>query len=192
MRRQLPVFPLNTVLYPGGVLPLRIFETRYIDMVRDCLREDQPFVISLITSGSESGPAEFHHIGTCARIADWDSGPDGLLQLMCVGQQRVRIVAASVQANGLNAAEVEILPDPASMPVPGLHQRLADLLQRLIEKVDPPLSWPRRDDEADWVADRLCELLPLSLSQRQELLEIDDPVERLELIEETLPSLQAD
>src|SRR5690606_23069416 len=87
----LPVLPLNTVLYPDGLLPLRVFEPRYLDLVAQCLRDDECFVVSLITTGSETGEAEFHPVGTTARIVDWDQGPDNILHVQCVGEQRVRI-----------------------------------------------------------------------------------------------------
>jgi len=189
---RLPVFPLNTVLFPDGILPLRIFETRYIDMVRRCMREDIPFVVCLIEQGSEVGKARYHPLGSTARIVDWDQGEDGLLQITCVGEQRVKATNPGVETDGLNVADITVLPEPEEVAVPDDYKALADLAVRMLAELHqaPPESFPSND--AGWVADRLSELLPLSLSARQTQLEILEPIERLASIAQVLPSLSAD
>ncbi len=189
---HLPVFPLNTVLFPDGILPLRIFETRYIDMVRRCMREDIPFVVCMIEQGSEVGRARYHPMGSTARIVDWDQGEDGLLHITCVGEQRVEATNPGVEPDGLNVADIRVLSEPAEVMVPDDFKALADLAIRMLAEIHdaPAESFPRND--AGWVADRLSELLPLSLSARQAQLEILDPIERLAAIAQALPSLSAD
>src|SRR5690606_15468277 len=108
----LPVLPLNTVLFPDGLLPLRVFEPRYLDLVAQCLRDDQCFVVSLITHGTETGEAEFHPVGTTARIVDWDQGRDGILHIQAVGERRVRIAHSEMRRDGLYVAHVEVLDKP--------------------------------------------------------------------------------
>ena len=107
----LPLFPLNTVLFPGGPLPLRIFETRYIDMVKDCVKDDAPFGVLLIREGGETGAATTHTVGTLARITDWYQGSDGLLGVTAIGEQRFRVLSRVRRADGLNVGTVELLPD---------------------------------------------------------------------------------
>ncbi|NIV18523.1 MAG: peptidase S16, partial [Woeseiaceae bacterium] len=107
---RVPLFPLRTVLYPGGPLPLRIFEPRYIDMVSKCIASDSPFGVLLIKSGTETGPATTYDIGTLARIIDWYQGSDGLLGITAIGEQRFRLKASSREPDGLAIGEVEIFP----------------------------------------------------------------------------------
>ena len=182
--RELPLFPLSTVLYPQGPLPLRIFETRYVDMVRRCLKGGTGFGVVLIVRGREAGSAAVTAaIGTEARIVDFDQLEDGLLGLTCIGQQRIRISRAWQQADGLNVGEVEDLPADAELPVP---TDCAEL-RAVLEKVWPDLARtyshvPTRFDDAGWVANRLAELAPLDPAVRQSLLEASDPLERLRVL----------
>lgn len=188
----LSIMPLNTVLFPGGLLPLRVFEPRYLDMVSRCMREDKPFVVCLISEGIESGRARFHTFGTSARIIDWDQGHDGMLQVQCVGERRARILSSEVRPGGLNFGEVVLLPVPEPVPVPLRHRPLAEFLQRQLSELEVWHAAHIRPDDACWAADRLGELLPLSLTQRQLLLEIDDPLDRLDALRRLLPALMAD
>jgi Lon protease-like protein len=180
----LPLFPLRTVLFPGGLLPLRIFEPRYVDMVRQCLRADEPFGVVLIRAGGETGPiGGVAGVGTGARIVDFQALPDGLLGLMCRGERRFRLQRRTIRADGLHVGEVEWLPEPESSPLEPAQQPLVRVLQRLLAELGETARFlePRYDD-AGWVGCRCAELLPLDDAARQRLLEIDDPAERLRQI----------
>ena len=185
----LPVLPLNSVLYPDGLLPLRVFEPRYLDLVAQCLRDDDCFVVSLITTGSETGEAEFHPVGTTAKIVDWDQGPDRILHVQCVGERRVRINDHEVRRNGLCVASVEVLPPPDPVPVPIRHHRLSDMIAEHLSEIAVYTRDAIRPNDANWLADRLCEILPLGLTDRQALLELDDPLVRLDLLGHLLPAM---
>ena len=185
----LPLFPLNTVLFPEGLLPLRIFETRYLDMVRRCLRDDSRFVIVATEPERESGalPAEtdasagFYGVGTEAAIVDWDQRPDGLLGILVKGEARRVIHNARRADDGLWLGEVEPLPEYPEVSLPVDYASLADLLERLLDQLGTPWSHlERRFDDSTWVGARLTELLPIDLEIKQQLLEADDPIERLE------------
>ena len=114
---QVPLFPLNTVLFPGGPLPLRIFEPRYLGLVSRCLKSDMPFGVLLIRDGGETGPATTHNIGTLARITDWYQGSDGLLGITAIGEQRFRLIASERQDDGLNIGDVETLENEPTTPL---------------------------------------------------------------------------
>jgi Lon protease-like protein len=179
----IPLFPLNIVLFPGGPLPLRIFETRYLDMVRNCMRNSAGFGVALIRSGEEVGPAETYDVGTMARIVDFHQLQDGLLGLSCVGEQRFRVHSHRRQPDGLNIAETEPLAAEDPMPVPAQHKALAELLQSVL----PQLGETYADiemhlDDAVWVGYRLAEILPMAPADKQYLLELTDPIRRLELL----------
>ena len=186
---QVPLFPLNTVLFPGGALPLRIFEPRYLQMVSNCIKDDASFGVLLIRVGDEVGPATTHHVGTLARIIDWYQGSDGLLGVTAVGEHRFRVVSSKTQADGLNVGRVEILPDEPAMPLPEKYRAMAEILTgvlddlgRLYELLD------RHMDDAVWVTSRFVEILPLDLEQKQWCLESNDPEERLRIVQELLNS----
>lgn len=178
---EIPLFPLNTVLFPGGPLPLRIFEPRYVDMVRNCLRERRSFGVVLIRAGSEVGAvADVAEIGTSAHIADFYQLPDGLLGIACVGERKFRVQRRWVQDDGLNRAEIEWIPEESSVEVPGEYQHLSQLLRRVLPELgDFYRSVTKRFDDATWVGYRLSEILPIALQDKQQCLEIDDPVARL-------------
>ena len=185
---ELPLFPLNTVLFPRGPLPLRIFETRYVDMVKRCMREGSCFGVVLVQGGGETGPvAGYSDIGTTARIVDFNLLPDGLLGLTCRGERRFRVLRRWRAADQLNMGEIEWI-DPASaaaptVPLPGEHRHLADLLRKVLPELGGIYEGiePRLDD-AEWVGARLVEILPINLADKQRCLELLDPLERLELI----------
>lgn len=180
--KTLPLFPLNTVLFPDGLLPLRIFETRYIDMVRECMRDGGGgFVVVAIREGNETSPAvEFAQIGTRAEIIDWEQRADGLLGILACGRERVRVLSYRRQSDGLLIAQVEALPPWPELDLPVEYASLAGLLDRLLEQLGTPWSHlERRIGDAGWVAGRLTELLPLDLPTKQALLEENDPLERL-------------
>ena len=180
--REIPLFPLNTVLFPEGPLPLRIFEARYIDLVRRCMRENTGFGVVLIREGEEAGdgPTATSEVGTYARIVDCSGQPDGLLGIEARGERRFRIVARSRARDGLNFAEVEWLPDEVRAALPEEFAELGPALDYVLGQVgDPYESLERRLDDAGWVAGRLAEILPLPPAHKQQCLELDDPVERL-------------
>ena len=181
MLEETPVFALNTVLYPEGPLPLRIFEPRYVDMVSDRLRKDAPFIVALIRSGSEvGGGATTHAVGTLARIVDWNRQDDGLLGIVALGGRRVRILDTETRPDGLCVATARMLADEPAAAVPDEHRRLAALLRGLFEQLEERYRFvtPRFDD-AGWVGCRLSELLPMPLARKQRLLEMEDPLLRL-------------
>jgi Lon protease-like protein len=190
----LALFPLNLVLFPDGPLPLRIFETRYYDMVRRCMREGQGFGVVAIREGHEVGPAEtdFYDVGTRAEIVDFHQLADGLLGLSCVGRQRFRILTRSRQTDGLHLGEVEWLGVEPSVPVPARHERLSKLLGTVLPQLgEVYVDFAMRLDDAAWVGHRLAEILPIPLADKQHYLEMDDPVERLDRLAEIAPSTPA-
>ena len=187
----MPVFALNTVLYPEGPLPLRIFEPRYVDMVSDRLRRDAPFVVALIRSGREvGGGATTHSVGTLARIVDWNRQDDGLLGIVALGGRRVQVLEAETRPDGLCVATARILEDEPAATVPAEHRKLATLLRGLLEQLESRYRFvnPRYDD-ASWVGYRLSELLPMPLARKQHLLEIEDPLFRLRQLAEVVATL---
>lgn len=181
---EIPLFPLGTVLFPGGPLPLRIFEARYIDLVRRCLRDDTGFGVVLIREGVEAGgPAETFDVGTYARIVDFSQQPDGLLGIRAAGERRFRILARRRARDGLNVADVEWLPDDPNLPLPEELAELAPALESILAQVgEPYASLERRPDDTAWVAGRLAEILPIPPGHKQHCLELDDPIERLRFL----------
>lgn len=179
---ELPLFPLNTVLFPGGPLPLRIFEPRYVDMVRECMREGAPFGVVLIRVGQEAGAvASAADVGTSARIIDFNQLPDGLLGIMCSGDQRYRVEDRRVQPDGLNVGTITWLPPDREEPLPAQYAHLGQLLKKVLPQLNDFYgSMPTKLDDAGWVGMRLAEILPISLGEKQECLEMDDPMARLE------------
>jgi uncharacterized protein len=180
----LPLFPLHTVLFPGGPLPLRIFETRYTDMVSRCMREQQPFGVLLIQDGEEAGAvASTAAVGCTARIADFNALPDGLLGISCVGERKFRVLRVWRAADGLNLGEIAWLPDEPSLLIPAEYARLADVVRRAMEELDEHYQFvSKKFDDASWIGCRLAELLPIQPNDKQSLLEIDDPIRRLEAL----------
>lgn len=185
---DVPLFPLDTVLYPGSMLPLKIFELRYMDMAKACLKNDSSFGVCLIASGRETGaPALPHEVGTLARIARWDMPQLGVLQVRCHGEQRFRIVSRRVEASGLQRADIEVLEDSRSTPLETRHEFLAGLLSRIIDNIeDPTFLQVLHFDDAGWVGYRLCDWLPFSPPDKQKLLELDDHMARLDAVHQYL------
>ena len=189
---RVPLFPFNVVLFPGGPLPLRIFETRYIDMISERMRSDGPFGAVLIRDGvAAGGPAATFKTGTLARITDFYQGSDGLLGITAIGEQRFRLLDAERASDGLNIGTVERIPDEVAVPLPTGAQALADILSSVLDDLGKLYeTLPRRFDDAGWVANRFIEILPIRLDQKQALLEDNDPLARLELVREALHSVQ--
>ncbi|AVP57266.1 LON peptidase substrate-binding domain-containing protein [Pulveribacter suum] len=195
---SLPLFPLSTVLFPGGALQLRVFEVRYLDMVRKCRAAGAPFGVVALVGGSEvrraGAPAEqLHEVGTLATIEQLDSPQPGLITLRCQGMQRFRITGKSRLPHGLWVADVQQLPPDMPVPVPqdlqhaaaALTQALASLRERG-ELPQPATHEAEQLHDCGWVANRWCELLPLPLALRQQLMALDNPLMRLELVSDVL------
>jgi Lon protease-like protein len=189
---SLPLFPLRTVLFPGGVLPLKVFEQRYVEMTKACMMNNRPFGVCLIVQGEEvatprGAPPEIAAVGTLARITDWDVPQVGILHLATVGETRFQVRKQSTQANGLVVGEVTPLAAEAAQPLGDSFKALARLLELIATRVGPR-NFPaeRNFDDASWVGYRLAELLPLPLSIKQSMLEINDAVVRLEVLQKFL------
>lgn len=185
---RIPLFPLSVVLFPGGRLPLKLFEQRYLDMAATCLREQSPFGICLIQNGREVGlPAVPHPVGTLAEIGDWDMEQLGILHITARGGRRFRILESQVGADQLLVGTVELLTDTRDTPFPAERQRLLPLLQRIISDMGSErIPLPHRFESADWVGCRIIEVLPVHELAKQKLLELDDPLMRLEILERFL------
>ena len=180
----LPLFPLSTVLFPGGPLPLRIFEARYLDMVRRGLKDQTPFGVVLILTGAESDTdPKVADIGTSARVVDFDTLPDGLLGITCIGDRRFRVMRRWQQSDGLNLGDVEYLPQDAHCTLPAELSHLGELLREVLPKLGGAYMYvDGRYEEAGWVGNRWAEILPLSMPERLELLRLDDPLARLKQV----------
>lgn len=179
---ELPLFPLNTVLFPEGPLSLRIFEPRYVDMVGRCMRESTPFGVVAIRSGAEVGTiAATAELGTTASIVDFSKLPDGLLGIMCQGERKFRLLRRWQRPDGLNLGEIEYLAPEPRVEVPDEHQHLADLLRKVLPELgEPYATLPTRFTDAAWVGYRLAEILPLELEDKLSLLALEEPLGRLE------------
>ena len=186
---QVPLFPLNTVLFPGGPLPLRIFEPRYLTMVSGCVRNDTQFGVLLIRDGAETGAATTHEVGTLARISDWYQGSDGLLGVTAIGEQRFRVISSHRESNGLNIGVVEVLPDEPPMQVPEEFRAMPNILAGVLDDLGRLYeSLERHMDDAAWVTSRFVEILPLDLEQKQQCLENSNVEERLHIVQKMLYS----
>jgi len=187
----IPLFPLQSVLFPGGRLPLRIFEQRYMEMAKVALKESAPFGICLIASGEEVAragrkPAQPHAVGTLAHIADWDMQQLGVLNIIAQGGERFRLLRHWAEDSGLLRGEVELIAEPAVLPVPGDYARLVPLLRAIVGEMGPSApnapAAPHRFFDAGWLGMRYAEVLPIPVAARQKLLELDDSIDRLEII----------
>jgi len=185
---NLPIFPLGAVLFPGGALPLKVFETRYIDMTRECMKSGAPFGICLIKEGAEVGaPATPHEIGCLASITDWDMQQLGLLQIKTRGSRRFRILSSRIEADGLIRAAAEPIADDAVTGVRAEFAGCMILLKALLPKLPAELiPEPHDFDNAAWLSNRLSEVLPIPALAKQKLMELEDPDSRLEIIHKFL------
>jgi Lon protease-like protein len=187
-RESIPIFPLQTVLFPGALLPLRIFETRYMDMARECLREGTPFGVCLIKEGAEVGaPALPENVGCVATIAECDMEELGILKIVAKGGDRFRIATSEVAKQGLIVATVDRMePEADAIEAPGLAQ-CADFLRKLIAGIGSErFAEPYLFDNATWVGFRLAEILPLRNDVKQKLLEVTDATLRLAVLHKFL------
>lgn len=190
----LPLFPLQSVLFPGALLQLRVFEARYLDLVSRCLRDKQPFGAVCLRQGSEvrqsDEPVQFETIGVLAHLDDVDADQAGVLRVRCHGGQRFEIDVPSQLSDGLWTARAWLLDDdvpvaPHTSLIPTVRA-LANAIGALERKDGSPFEKPYQFDDAGWVANRWCELLPISLAAKQKLMELDDPQMRLRLVDEYL------
>ncbi len=194
-REVLPLFPLQTVLFPGGPLSLRIFEPRYLDLVRDCTSNDSEFGVCLVRVSDQPGPptAPFS-IGTTARIIDFFTMEDGLLGIRASGIDRFLIHSTTIRDNGLLTGEIDRLPAEPEVLLDDQFLLLRTVLERMLEQVGSlyPRFGERELSDATWVGYRLAELLPLEPAEKQQLLEMDDAEQRLYQITELIPRFQKD
>ena len=180
---EIPIFPLQTVLYPDGPLPLRIFEPRYLSMVSRCLQRDEGFGVLLIREGSEIGDAETYDIGTIAEIVDWYQAEGGLLGVTAKGTDRFRLESFERQDDGLYVGRVEVLGRETPAPLPEEYRSLQTVLSDILDELgDHYSAFPKAFDDATWVSYRLAELLPLPLPTKQIMLEMVDAPQRLGLL----------
>lgn len=182
--REIPLFLLNTVLFPGGLLPLRVFEQRYLEMAKACLRDSLPFGVCRIREGAEVGATATHdNVGCLAHIREWDMQQLGLLQLVAQGAERFRVLERRVQADGLALASIELLPEEADAPLPAGFAAGRELLERIAtEHGERLFAKPFRFESSAWVSARLAEVLPLAGQVKQQLLELDG-LQRLEALQ---------
>jgi Lon protease-like protein len=191
----LPLFPLNTVLFPGGVLPLKVFEARYVDMIRECMKQDQPFGIVRIKTGEEVGPAaEPDDVGCLAYIARWDMQDLGVLLLRTEGGERFRILETRVLPDQRLEARVEMIAADVSVAVSNMHLDCAKALKVVMDDINlkgraeqgeafiSPFTERIQLDNTGWVANRWCEILPIPLKARQKLLELESAQSRLTIV----------
>ena len=190
----LPLFPLGSVLFPGGVLRLRVFEARYLDLVTRCLREATPFGVVCLRQGSELRDDKqavlLEDIGTLAHLQDVDADQAGILSVRCIGGMRFRVHEAAQRADGLWLATPEWqAADERVAPMPELAQAataLSTAIESLDQKGQQPFARPYRLDDAGWVANRWCEILPIAPAARQRLMQLDEPQLRLRLVHDFL------
>lgn len=189
---EVPLFPLNTVLFPDGPLPLRIFESRYIDMISLCMKTETPFGVVLIKDGREAGPASTYDTGTLAKIIDWYQGSDGLLGVTAVGEQRFELLSKRKQNDGLNIGTIRVIEPEPARPLPEEYDYLRAILGNVLDDLGRLYeSLPRNDDDAVWLSYRFIEILPIDLLQKQLLLESSDTLARLKLIDDLMRSARS-
>ncbi len=192
----IPLFPLGTVLYPEGVLPLQIFEVRYLDMIHKCIAEGMPFGVVMLIEGREvrtpASVEKFSDGGTLASVAASHAPSPGLIQVVCRGGARFKVVSSQRRPNGLWVGQVELVAADLRVKIPSELRGAADALERVLESLNDvpeerwPVKRPFRFDDCGWVANRWCELLPLPLSQKHGMLMLDNPLIRLELMHDLL------
>jgi Lon protease-like protein len=193
---KLSLFPLQAVLFPGGLLRLKVFEARYLDLIGTCMRERTGFGVVALRQGTEvrkgNDTVAMENIGVRAELMEVDSAQPGILQVQCRGLQRFEVQTSKQQDDGLWVAQVRALDDdPASFPSEGLLDTvrgLANAIATLKQQGSEPFLKPFRFDNAGWVANRWCEILPISQAAKQKLMELPDPLVRLQLVDEFLRS----
>jgi Lon protease-like protein len=196
---ELALFPLKHVLFPGGLLLLKVFEARYLDLIGDCLREGKCFGVVCLRAGTEvkfgNGDAPdvmFESCGVLARVDEVDAEQAGILRVRCMGTQRFAAESPRQRSDGLWLADAQRLDDDETVAPEAARQATVRALATAIATLDDqgatPFAEPLRYDDAGWVANRWCEILPISLAARQKLMELPDPQLRLQLVDEFLRS----
>ena len=196
--RELPLFPLSAVLFPDGLLELRIFEVRYLDMMTKCMREKTPFGVVCLKSGDEAKRSDealqLHDIGTLAELIDVDSAGTNLLNVRCRGTHRFVLGKTYQRSDGLWIGEAsDVGDDPVVAPArshAAIVKSLADAVESLAAQGAKPFLEPLRFDDAGWVANRWCDILPLPLEVKQRLMTLADPVERLDIVDSLMQTRQ--
>jgi len=188
----IPLFPLNAVLFPGGSLPLRIFEPRYLDMVSDCMKSEKGIGVILIKQGQEAGAAaSSHDVGTMSSIAYWHKRNDGMLGLTLKGEQRFKVISREVKPNQLIVAEIELLDEFKPTIFDKHSEKLVKLLKQIIALLEPPYTTMEKFyDDIDWVSARLIELLPLDFKDKQKMLLMGNVEDRVECLYPLLVSME--
>lgn len=181
---EIPLFPLSNIVLPGGQLPLRLFEPRYINMVKNCFKTESGFGVCLIMDGQDSGkPAQPYPQGTLVKIVDFDQGPDGLLHITAEGQQEFNLLTYAVNSDDLLIGEVELIETSTTMPMNSAYTDLSRKLSIILQYVEPNIMYQDKQlDNPDWVCNRLLELLPLSSASKFELLQLPDTQARLDAL----------
>ena len=185
---RLPLFPLNTVVFPGGRLPLRIFEQRYLDMVKQAIADDMPFGICAIREGAETGaPAVPYTVGTRVHVTDWDMPQAGILHIDTQAEERFVVRSTRTEPGGLLTGSVEAVSAEPASAIPAELELAVEILRHIIgEYGTAHFPAPHEFDNAAWVGFRLSEVLPLKLSAKQNLLEMNDSAMRLRILTEFL------
>ncbi|MAJ90667.1 MAG: peptidase S16 [Legionellales bacterium] len=189
---EIPLFPLNVVLFPEGELKLRIFEPRYLDMVSNCLKNDRGFGICLLQEDtSKESSIDFFLMGSYAKIIDWDKMEDGLLGILVKGEKRFKVNSYSRNKDKLCIGNVDWL-DEDDARIPDSYQNFSDLLKEIVTRYKLPIGeMKNRYEEANWVSERLAELLPFDLSVKQEILEMNSAIHRFDYMEDLLQKIDA-
>lgn len=196
MSYSLPLFPLNVVLCPEGLIPLKIFEARYLDMVKNCLRNQSSFaIVAVLPEGTTDpeGTFPFADVGTVVNIIDADVDTVGLMMIRCIGQRRIKVESFAQQADGLVVGQVTDIPNDIEIPIPEDLKIASEVLRQLLDslptQITPdkmPVVEPYKLEDTAWVAHRWIELLDLTLLEKQRLMQLDSPVVKLELIQDIL------
>lgn len=189
--KALPIFPLKSVLFPDGALSLKVFESRYLDMLAQCERNDTGFGICLISDGSEVGPApEIFSFGTLVRITYWEHRKDGLLGVSVKGQKKFKVIKKYIYDNELVVADVELLDMEAELLLPEQYQAMVEILKKIFSSLQHPyITLPKKYEDSCWVGSRLSELLPISTLKKQQLLELSEPMGRLSMVYDEMLNL---
>lgn len=178
---SIPLFPLGTILFPGGLLPLKLFEQRYLEMGKACLRDELPFGVCGIKQGAEVGaPATPFNVGCIAKIVHWDMPQLGILQIVAQGGERFRVLNHRSQADGLLIGEVETIANDEPQSIAPEYSNCVDVLKQIVAGVgEQHFPLPLQFEDGTWVGNRLAEILPLPLPTKQQLLELQDATTRL-------------
>lgn len=183
---NIPLFPLSSIVLPGGRLPLRLFEPRYIRMVSECMKKEGGFGICLARPQDSNGlDAKPFPVGAVAKVVDFDQGSDGLLHITVLGEQEFTVTSFDTESDGLLIGEVELQPRLETSPMPSAYSGLAVKLSQILDHLEPHISFPDRDlDDAEWVCNRLLELLPIDAEHKYEMLSSFDTQIRLKALDE--------